>query len=128
MPSNHTLTSLSHKTSKPVKHTCGNQTGATNTPGLLHTYEDMISILEGLLFRAGNRINLTVRSAGLSMRKMLKAMNPAVVPLIWLIYMDTYGQIHHQNIIYFIDYGKGHLGIENIIFSSSSNFIFQHNT
>ena len=27
--------SLSHKTSKPVKHTCDSQTGATNTPGLL---------------------------------------------------------------------------------------------
>ena len=36
MPSHHTLTSLSHKTSKPVKHTCDFQTGAANTPGLLH--------------------------------------------------------------------------------------------
>ena len=35
MPSHHTLTSLSHKTSKPVKHTCDSQTGTTNTPGLL---------------------------------------------------------------------------------------------
>ena len=35
MPSHHTLTSLSHKTPKPVKHTCDSQTGATNTPGLL---------------------------------------------------------------------------------------------
>ena len=26
---------LSHKTSKPVMHTCDSQTGATNTPGLL---------------------------------------------------------------------------------------------
>ena len=35
MPSHHTLTSLSHKTPEPVKHTCDSQTGATNTPGLL---------------------------------------------------------------------------------------------
>ena len=35
MPSHHTLPSLSHETSKPVKHTCDSQTGATNTPGLL---------------------------------------------------------------------------------------------
>ena len=39
MPSHHTPTSLSHKTSKPVKHTCDSQTGATNTPGLIVTGE-----------------------------------------------------------------------------------------
>ena len=34
MPSHHTLTSLSYKTSKPVKHICDSQIGAINTPGL----------------------------------------------------------------------------------------------
>ena len=42
MPSHHTLTSLSHKTSKPVKHTCDSQTGATNNPGLLQYVAHLI--------------------------------------------------------------------------------------
>ena len=35
MPSHHTPAFVIIKTSKPVKHTCDSQTGATNTPGLL---------------------------------------------------------------------------------------------
>ena len=35
MPSHHALTSLSYKTSKPVKHICDSQIGAINTPWLL---------------------------------------------------------------------------------------------
>ena len=38
MPCHHILTSLSHKTSKPVKHTRDSQTGAANTPGLLQYF------------------------------------------------------------------------------------------
>ena len=37
--------------------------------------------------------NRTVKSEGLSMRKMLKAVKPTVVPLIWLINMDICGTI-----------------------------------
>ena len=47
MPSHHTLSSLSHKTSKPVKHTCGSQTGTTNTPGLLQLHKS-VQFADGL--------------------------------------------------------------------------------
>ena len=82
-----------------------------------------ISILEGLLFRDGNSINLTVRSAGLSMRKRLKAVNPTVVPLIWFINMETYGQIHHQTLFILSTTGSNILVLKNIIFSMNITFI-----
>ena len=74
MPSHHTLTSLSHKTSKPVKHTCDSQTGATNTTGLLQFWglvRFIIATLSSVQIRNPGIVNLKNMSVLVIFMKIL---------------------------------------------------------
>ena len=75
MPSHHTLTSLSHNTSKPVKHTCDSQTRATNTPGVLQFW--------GLVrFTTATLSSVQIRNPGIA---NLKDMSVLVILKIFVV-------------------------------------------
>ena len=74
MPSHHTLTSLYHKTSKPVNHTCDSQTGATNTPGLLQFWglvRFITATLSSVQIRNSGIVNLKNMSVLVILMKIL---------------------------------------------------------